>query len=224
MSYDAIDSLAGFGYSEREAAFLYLVAVHSGHFLRRQFNQFVVRERGAIATHFLRRATELGHIAAMPCAEGRLIYHLADRKLYGLVGLPGSQARRIKSMREVLRKLMILDYVLLHLGSVAFIETPTAKRDFFLRLKLRQEAVSQAEEFGHDVPLSYVQTEERIRTWLAFIDEGQRSSAMFSRFLKTHGSLLRTLPGMEIVYVATTPAPFAQAAHVFDRTCRCAMD
>jgi hypothetical protein len=217
MSYDAIDSLAGFGYSEREAAFLYLVSVHSGYFLRRHFNQFVARERGAIATHFLKRASELGHVAAMPCAEARFIYHLADRRVYGLVGLPGSQARRIKSLREVLRKLMLLDYVLLHLRRERFVETEPAKRQFFLQRKVREEAVAQAEKFGHAVPVSYVQTDKNFSTRLAFIDEGQRSSAMFSRFLKTHSTLLRALPGTEVVYVATTPAPFAQAAHVLER-------
>jgi hypothetical protein len=217
MSHDAIDSLAGFGYSEREAAFLYLVAVHSGYFLRRQFNQFVDRERGAIATHFLRKAIGLRHVAAMPCAEGRIVYHLADRKLYGLVGLPGSQGRRIKSPREVLRRLMLLDYVLLHIGSERFLETQQAKREFFLQMKVRPEVITQAEEFGHGVPISYVQTRENVMARLAFIDEGQRSSAMFSRFLKIHGTLMRALPSVETAYVAPTPAAFAQAAHVFER-------
>ncbi len=91
MSYDGIDNLTGCGYSEREATFLYIVAVHSGYFLRRQFNQFVSRERGAIATYFLRRATELNHITELPCAEGRRIYHLSDRQVYRLVGLDSSQ-------------------------------------------------------------------------------------------------------------------------------------
>lgn len=217
MSHDAIDSLKGFGYSEREAAFLYLVAVHSGYFLRRQFNQFVARERGAIATHFLRKAIGLGHVAAMPCAEGRLIYHVADRRLYGLVGLPGSQGRRIKSPSETLRRLMLLDHVLLHIGREHFVETESAKRDFFLQRNARPEAVTRAEEFGHAVPVSYVKTEEKLLTRFAFIDEGQRSSAMFARFLKTHGALLRVLPGTEVAYVAATPAPFGQAAHVFER-------
>jgi hypothetical protein len=217
MSHDAIDSLVGFGYSEREAAFLYLVAVHSGYCLRRQFNQFVVRERGAIATHFLRRAVGIGHLTAKPCAEGRLIYHLTDRNLYGLVGLPRSQGRRTKSPGEVLRRLILLDYVLLHLGHERFVETERAKRDFFLQLNVRPEAVTQAEEFGHAVPISYLRAEDRLLTRLAFIDEGQRSSAMFARFLKTHSALLRALPGMEIPYVALTPAPFAQAAHLFER-------
>ena len=48
--HDAIDTIQHLGYSEREAAFWYTVAVYSGHFLRRQFNLFVQRERGAIAT------------------------------------------------------------------------------------------------------------------------------------------------------------------------------
>jgi hypothetical protein len=184
MSHDAIDSLTGFGYSEREAAFLYLVAVHSGYFLRRQFNQFVARERGAIATHFLKRAASLNHVTATPCGEGRFIYHVADRKLYGLVGLPGSQGRRIKSPREVLRRLMLLDYVLLHIGRERFLETQQAKREFFLQLKVKPEVITQAEEFRHGVLISYVQTEEKVLTRIAFVDEGQRSSAMFSRFLK----------------------------------------
>ncbi|MHB8303734.1 MAG: hypothetical protein ACYDC6_12980 [Acidobacteriaceae bacterium] len=37
------------GYTEREVAFLYLVALHSGFFLRRQYGRFVRRERGASA-------------------------------------------------------------------------------------------------------------------------------------------------------------------------------
>jgi hypothetical protein len=106
MSYDAINNLTGCGYSEREAAFLYIVAVHSGYFLRRQFNQFVARERGAIATHFLRRAAELGHVTEMPCAEKRIIYHLSGKQVYGMMGPRDSQSRRIKSPREILRRLM----------------------------------------------------------------------------------------------------------------------
>jgi hypothetical protein len=36
--------LESVGYTEREAAFLYLVAVHSGYFLRRQYSHFIQRE------------------------------------------------------------------------------------------------------------------------------------------------------------------------------------
>jgi hypothetical protein len=37
----SVDALRQLGYTEREAEFLYIVAVHSGFFLQRQFMQFV---------------------------------------------------------------------------------------------------------------------------------------------------------------------------------------
>jgi hypothetical protein len=53
ISYDPIPCIEGMGYTEREASFLYLVAAHSGYFLRRQFDSFIDRHSGAIAQHFL---------------------------------------------------------------------------------------------------------------------------------------------------------------------------
>jgi hypothetical protein len=55
---EAIAALAQFGYTAREAEFLYIVAVHSGFFLQRQFMQFVeVAGRGP-ATYFLKKAIQ----------------------------------------------------------------------------------------------------------------------------------------------------------------------
>jgi hypothetical protein len=217
MSYDAIDNMAGYGYAEREAAFLYMVAAHSGYFLRRHFNQFVARERGAIATHFLRKAAELGHVTEMPCSEGRRIYHLADKQVYRMAGLGTSQNRRLKSAREILRRLMILDYILLHLDREHFVETPEARHQLFIEMKVRPEAVEHAETFGHVLPVSYAGDSESQVIRFAFIDEGQRSTAMFARFLATHSELLRVLQNAEVVYVATSPAPFTPARHLFER-------
>jgi hypothetical protein len=215
MTYDAIDNLTGCGYSEREAAFLYMVAFHSGYFLRRQFNQFVSRERGAIATHFLRKAMELSHISEMPCSDGRRIYHLSEKQAYRMVGLGSSQNRRVKSQREILRRLMALDYVLLHLDRERF-ETPEARRQFFSQWNVRPEIVEKVEAFGHGVPLSFSSDAEPITIRVAFIDEGQRSTAMFARLLATHNKLLRSLPRAEVVYVANASAQFSSAQHVFE--------
>jgi hypothetical protein len=41
--YDPIAGLQKFGYTERKAAFLYLVGMHSGSFLRRQLLTFIER-------------------------------------------------------------------------------------------------------------------------------------------------------------------------------------
>jgi hypothetical protein len=217
MKYDAIDNLTGCGYAERESAFLYIVAVHSGYFLRRQFNQFVARERGAIATHFLRKAVEAGHVAELPCAEGRHIYHLCGKQIYCMADLGTSQGRRIKSPREVLRRLIALDYVLRHLDRERFVETAESRRQLWAQLKLSTESITRSEQFSHSVPVSLAGETESPTIRLAFLDEGQRSAFMFTRFLSTHKELLCGLPSAAIVYVAASPAPFSQAQHVFER-------
>ena len=42
--------------------FLYLVAVHSGYFLRRQFDYFIDRNKGAMVMRFLEKARRAGHV------------------------------------------------------------------------------------------------------------------------------------------------------------------
>lgn len=217
MNYDAIDNLTGRGYSEREAAFLYIVAVHSGYFLRRQFNQFVVRERGAIATHFLRRAERLSHVTEIPCAENRIIYHLSGKQVYGMVGQRDSQSRRIKSPREVLRRLMALDYVLRHLDRERFVESDEVRHQLFVHLKVKPESIRHSEQFAHGVPVSLIGSAESPTVRFAFVDEGQRSTSMFARFLATHKQLLCGLSTAETVYVSLSSAPFSRARHVFER-------
>lgn len=133
MSYDAIDNLERCGYTDREATFLYMVAVHSGYFLRRQFIESVKRERGGVATSFLKKAMELGHLTALPCADGRYIYHLHSKQVYRLAGREDSQNRRLKSTPEIRRRLVALDYVLHHLGQEKFIESDEAGSSFSLR-------------------------------------------------------------------------------------------
>ena len=91
MKPDAIDVLRLSGYAEREAAFLYLVAIHSGYFLRRQFCEFVGRERGSIATHFLRRTVTHGLVRALDADGPHRAYHLCGKSLYRMLGNPDSQ-------------------------------------------------------------------------------------------------------------------------------------
>ena len=126
--YDAIDTISHLGYSEREATFLYTVGAYSGYFLRRQFNAFVQRERGAIATHFLRKAKRFGHVREIQCEPGRSLYQLYSRPLYRVLGGSDSQNRRAKSTREIRRRLILLDYVLRHLGDGEFLDSPKSRQ------------------------------------------------------------------------------------------------
>ena len=57
MPGDPIPALESLGYTDREAAFLYLAAAHSGYFLRRQFDYFTDRNKGSIVMRFLEKRT-----------------------------------------------------------------------------------------------------------------------------------------------------------------------
>jgi hypothetical protein len=215
--YDAIDTISHLGYSEREATFLYTVGTYSGYFLRRQFNAFVQRERGAIATHFLRKAKRFGHVREIQCEPGRSLYQLYSRPLYHVLGGGDSQNRRAKSTREIRRRLILLDYVLTHLGDGTFVDSPKSRQSFLAALGVNAETLSAAGEFGEQLPLVVHKTDGGVRVQFSFVDEGQRSLAKFERFLKTHDRLLCTLADFEVVYVATTPRYFEGARRLFDR-------
>ncbi|MGC1782090.1 MAG: hypothetical protein WA708_06195 [Acidobacteriaceae bacterium] len=217
MSQDVIDALTFWGHSEREAAYLYLVAVHSGYFLRRQFCEFVGRERGSIATHFLRKATVHGLIRAMDLDGRHFVYHLHGKVLYRMLDDPDSQNRRVKSGGEILRRLMVLDYVLRHLATEEFLETEETKRRYFAQARVGSDAIASASGFGGSVSVSMLRNGESQTIRFAFIDEGQRSLSKFERFLTAHKGLLCALFHAEVVYVARRPQHFDDAKRLFTR-------
>jgi len=109
VQYDAIDTIRCLGYSERQASFIYTVAVHSGYFLRRQFNFSVQRRRGWIAANFLAKAIRAGHVREIQCAPSRLLYQLCAKQIYRIGGQKNSPNRRAKSPREVRPRLIMLE-------------------------------------------------------------------------------------------------------------------
>ncbi len=217
MSQNAFESLLRFGYTDREATFVYMVAVHSGYFLRRQFIESVNRERGGVATNFLRKAMELHHVTALPCTEGRFIYHLHGKPVYRALEQGDSQSRRLKSTPEIRRRLIALDYVLLHLAQESFIESEDARQQLFTSLKAKPEAVNRAASFLQSVPTSFLGTDEALTVRFAFVDEAQRSTSRYLRFLEAYSELIRSLERVEVAYVSTSPINFTSAQHLFEQ-------
>ena len=112
MSADPILALTSLGYTEREAAFLYLVAVHSGYFVRRQFDYFTDRNKGALVMRLLTKARDAGHLGVLDYKQGWHVYHVCARAIYRLLGDPESQKRRRKGDAQVRAHIIALDYVL----------------------------------------------------------------------------------------------------------------
>lgn len=214
LAYDPIPVLQVTGYTEREAAFLYLAALHSGYFLRRQYLRFIERGRGALAAQFLRRASALGHIQSIACGQARFVYHLTSTEVYAAAGLGASHHRRLKSDGTIKSRLMVLDFVLDHLGET-LLDTQESKVQHFTgvlgldaSLLPRLRNVLFAEEFplllNKDGGISF-----------SYVDEGALSASSFERFLDRHAPLFRALRGFELLYLSDPSNDFDRASRIF---------
>jgi hypothetical protein len=217
LPYDPVPVLESVGYTEREAAFLYLVALHSGYFLRRQYDRFIQRERGAIAAQFLRKAAALGHLQSIACGQARFVYHLTAREVYSAVGLAASQHRRLKGDAQIKSRLMVLDFVLDHLGD-RLLDSVDAKVSFFTQAlglsegTLPHAPTADAHLFPEEFPI-LINGEQSVR--FSFCDEGSLSTSGFENFLLRHRAVFAALPGFELLYVTDAGSNFERAAKVF---------
>ncbi len=221
MAIDPILALQALGYTDREAAFLYLVAAHSGYFLRRQFDYFVDRHKGSIVMRLLQKARASGHIESLQYKQGWFVYHLCSRSIYRLLGDSDSQSRRRKGDGQIRARLMALDYVLENDGD-HFLVSADAKRRFFAETRgIAPRLFANGE--GQLLPLlaSFpISLGDRSRPAVspvrfAFIDEGLSTEVKFLRFLDTIEPLLRAVCNFEVVYVSGSEFNFHHAKTAF---------
>ena len=221
MAGDPITALRSFGYTEREAAFLYLVAVHSGYFLRRQFDYFTDRNKGALVVRFLEKARRTGHIESLDYRQGWQVYHLFSRSVYRLLGSADSQLRRRKGDAQVRARLMALDYVLENEDN-RFLESEAERLGFFADVR----GIPPELFIGDDgslrpllaaFPISLTDRTQPARSPVrfAFIDEGMATVEKFLRFLALTDPLLRAVGSFELVYIAISDLNFADAREAF---------
>jgi len=111
----------------------------------------------------------------------------------------------------------MLDYILNHLGKEDSLDSEASRQKFFAQFGVKTDALASARQFGELLLISARHAEGNLTVRFPFIDEGQRSTAKFERFLSSHDKLLCSLPSFEVVYVATTPEHFRRVRHLFKR-------
>lgn len=219
LDYDPIASLESIGYLEREASFLYLVAVHSGYFLSRQFSRFVNWRSGALSTRFLEKANRLHHIHVIECGRGHHIYHLTSKPIYTALGRQNSQNRRIKGDAHIKSRLMTLDFILSNLHSNV-LEDEASKVDFFTtQCGLTHDVLPHSYferplYFPNGSPILITNTGIPKFT---FFDEGQVTASRFERFLRQYQPLFEAIDEFELIYVADTESNSVRATAMFNR-------
>src|SRR5438270_11149489 len=100
-----IEALTAFGYTQSEARFLYIVAMHSEYFTARQFLAFVDTKRGYRTHSLAQKLITQGHATMLEYSRNGCIYHLYSRKLYAQFGLENLRYRprhRLEAMRTLL--------------------------------------------------------------------------------------------------------------------------
>ena len=224
MSDSFIPALQSLGYTHREAAFLYLVTIHSGYFLRRQFDYFIDRNKGAIVTNFLAKAQAARHIEVIEYARGWRVYHLLSRTLYRLANLPQSGNRQRKGDAAIRSSLITLDYVLENHETEYFLTTPEEKINFFRQHRhcpssFYRVASGELSPVLKSSPISlqnrYDPATSLVR--LSFVDEGLLSMTKFERVLVELEPLLCRLGDFELIYGSNSDCNFAQADREFHR-------
>lgn len=221
MAVDPILALESLGYTEREAAFLYMVAVHSGYFLRRQFDYFIDRQRGAIAQHFLEKCRSLGHVEFVDYGESRYVYHLFSKPIYRLIGNPDSQNRRWKGDGVIRARLMTLDYVLENEGD-HHLTSEAAKVHLFTQVR-RVPSEFFSDSNGRLLPLlsmfpiSVVDRTQPHTSPVRFLfaDEALLTVEKFRRFLTMTERLLRAVGSFELIYASSSAYTFPLAEEEF---------
>src|SRR5690606_26579456 len=210
-----IQALQKLGYNEREAAFLVLAALHSGYFLRRQYNRFVGHCDGGSVARLLDKALSFEHLRLLVCSNNTRLYHLFSRPFYGALGESDNRNRRQRSMPVVKCKLMALDFVLEH-PALRYLATEAEKVSFFCsRLKVSRpnlpkrtyRSTTSAETttrcFVEKFPIFYQASmgNDSLTVSFCYIDYGARTTSGLAPFLRSYTPLFNRLGSVGIVYV-----------------------
>ncbi len=215
---ERVQAVRTLGFTERQARFLVMVALHSGYCLRRQYEKFAgirygknVRAffdtlvRRELASRFGGRA-DRGHI-----------YHLHGRSLYAAIDEPDHRDRRPASPAQIARRLMLLDVVIARRDVPWFASEPEKVELFTRRFQVATLALprraatasavgadeAQAAYFPHHLPIFL--SPDAVPHFVYVSTDG--SDDAFATFLRDHTLLLRSLPRWGVLLVGTTPWP-----------------
>jgi hypothetical protein len=195
-----------YGYTERAARFLWLVAHFSGTFIRHQFIQFLGTSDGHPTQTMIDRGVDQTHLRgyAIQDADPRIIrYHLYNKPFYRNLGQPNSNYRRDTQSTELLRiRLFALDYVLANLDNTYLLTEP-AKTEYFTQTLGIASDLLPGRTYGH--PTTKDQTfvpfvdkapifiDESGTIHFAYIDDKTLTSSYFETHLDQYSALLSAL-------------------------------
>ena len=161
---ERVKRVAGFGFTERQAAFLVEVMLHSGFFLGRQYCTFARIVRGQKMVDFFEKLTSRRLATPYLCGHNKArVYHVHNATLYDAIEQRDVRFRKRMALGRALERLMMLDHVIAHrefrwLGAeqdkvAHFLTTTSLDRDALPRLAFGVEPNITVRYFPDKLPI-----------------------------------------------------------------------
>jgi hypothetical protein len=223
---EKISAIAGFGYTEAEARFLCLVALHGGYFVRRQFLCSAGCELGKRAQDFIDKITARKHACREIYREDRHLFRLHYKPMYAAIGEQDNRNRREHQPSTIRLRLMALDFVLAHPG-YRFLATEQDKLRYLLEtrgveadaLPARVFCVHGAFTTRHFVDgfPAFLNGEHQPVLSFTFIDDDQLTNAAFRSYLVQYHRLFQALGPVSLVFLTRYLGRFENAGKTLER-------
>jgi hypothetical protein len=229
---ESITVLTHFGYSERQAKFLYLVATHSGVFLQRQYLALGLT-RGSCKKLALRTILNKDAKEHPPQRGVTKVYELFGQGIYGALGkekfrrcIPGSDS----VIDRVATKLLALDFVLAH-PDLHYLDQEAEKVSYFVtehqidkdilpsRAWSGAEGAASVRYFSERFPI-FLSTgsDERLISF-TYMEDDNISMKAFASFVMRYRPLFCALGGkFRLIFVSRHTRSFHVAKKLFVKT------
>jgi hypothetical protein len=231
-----IAAIQTLGYTPDEARFLYVVAVHSGYFVPRQFLAFSGAKWGKRSNNFVAKLESRGHATWREYDRTGGVYHLFSKTLYRYIGKENLRNRRRHSVEFIRTRLLVLDFILAN-PNYHYFETEPEKVAYFCDTMGVPKNVLPAKSyeggprseptlryfvdkfplFLDRTPPSSPSSPSSSSPVVAFsyVDPGQASLAGFANHLHAYLPLLRQLESFAFLYIAISRVHFVSAEGCF---------
>ena len=203
---ERVSAVAALGFTERQAAFLVLVMLHSGVCLGRQYCAFAGIVRGQKMADFFQKLAAKRYATPYPCGHNKArIYHIHNAKLYDAIGQRDVRFRKRSALARAIERIMMLDHIIAHrnftwLGAeqdkvAHFLTTTSLRREELPRLAFGRGPDVTVRYFPDKLPIG-VSPDGRSHVLLYLLSEPMGDD--FRIFLRRHAELLRALPAWSI--------------------------
>lgn len=213
-----IQTIQILGYSQPEAQFLRLVALHSGYFVRRQFLRYIGAQRGKRAQDFIDELIGRGHACREVFREDRHLFRLQSKVIYEALGEEDNRNRREHQPPTVRLRLMGLDFILEH-PNYRYLMTQEEKLSYFFEQRgidtqtllparfFRSNGTVTNRYFPDGFPL-FVDGGNPPSVSFVYVDDTQLSSDAFRSYLRNYRNLFEAVGVVDLVFVTTSPDRF----------------